>query len=358
MDIDYNKEYEKLLKELKYKIDNISLPETTKRQFLTYIKVIEGCNKTDELSYQIAITNLLYIQKELEKYMYKILFDIHNLIEDMKKEDNHEIEKDEKITEIKLNILKNNMTNSLTKLKTINKRIKNIKTKIIAYISVLTLLLTLINYTLVKLKNNSKEIKYQTYKETYSTVDSSINYKHEYLPYQEDDYLTIRKCEPWVIEGNECLRKVVTYNISGLVFENIINNNIENILTHFEGTTTHEYKYEKELTKKDKYDGRIYEVIRTTQNKEKSIEVSKDFVEIFPLIISLLSELMLYMIILDINDGSLIASILFEIDKLIQNKYSSKDEIKLLREYVKQFENIVKDNNPSQKVLKKVNKIN
>jgi len=357
MDNEYNKEYEKILKDIKYKLEKISFPEMVKKEFFTCVKLIEESDKSDELSYQNAITSLLRIEKDLEKYMYKLLLDTLKLISSISIENNYQKEKNEKETELKLAIIKNNLSISLSRLKDTNAKIKEIKTRIVTYISILSLLLTLTSYTLIKFKNSPREKLYQTYKQTYTTVDDTIEYSSEYLPLETGEYITIRECNPWIIEGFECKRKIITYNISNIAFENIINYDIDTFLKNYQGTSSNEYQYEKDLTTKDEYEDKIYEVIKTTQNKEVFIDAEREPKELFTLLMSLLSQVLLYITIIEINDGSLLESILIEINELIKNKQLSKDQVKLLKKYAKEFEKIVREKNPSQKTLKKVNKI-
>ncbi len=212
-------------------------------------------------------------------------------------------------------------------IKIYKQRIDKKRTEIISALTAMSLFITSTSYIISKDRLDSKERYYKTEKYTYNDYYRTVNHHYEYN--KESDslhYVVIRKVTPWIIDGVEARRKITTYKIKNIDFDTLIyKGNYKKVIDNLDFEVTNEYKYKNELRDYDRYEESYYEVIDATQNKDEYIEKTR-FVSI-DTILMLLSEIVIYLFILKINEGPLYETIITDIKDI--NEY--KDKIKKLK---------------------------
>ena len=212
-------------------------------------------------------------------------------------------------------------------IKIYKQRIDKKRTEIISALTAMSLFITSTSYIISKDRLDSKERYYKTEKYTYNDYYRTINHHYEYNKASDPlHYVVIRKVTPWIIDGVEARRKITIYKIKNIDFDTLIyKGNYKKVIDNLDFEVTNEYKYKNELRDYDRYEDSYYEVIDATQNKDEYIEKTR-FVSI-DTILMLLSEIVIYLFILKINEGPLYETIITDIKDI--NEY--KDKIKKLK---------------------------
>lgn len=204
----------------------------------------------------------------------------------------------------------------------IKKHISSKRNELISSLTAISLFLTSASYIINNDRMNNKTRLYQNEVYTYNDYYNTVNRHYEYLKDDEDEnVLIIRKITPWIIDGVEARRKIKIYRIKNVTFDALVlKGNYEKLTNNIDYEEVNEYKYKNELRDYDKYEETYFEVIERKKNNDKYIEKIKPVS--MDTILMLLSELIIYLFVLKINEGPLYENVLIDIYEI--NKYKNK----------------------------------
>lgn len=190
-----------------------------------------------------------------------------------------------------------------------------IKRKAITYLLTLSVMLTSSIYLFEREKSKTKEVLYSTNTYTYSTDYGYNNTSEDYLPKTDSEAIFIKRITPWIIEGKQAKRTIYTYRINNMSLNEILStNNYENIINNLSFTQENEYKYKNELREYDEYEDAMYKVVYQTQDyNDYKVEYPNMNSKLLAL---LFCNLLIYILMVRINNGPLIESLLIDIDNL------------------------------------------
>ena len=321
MKMNYQKEYYRVVKDIKYKLSKLYLNKDIeskyRRRLINIDKNITDRSDIDE--YYEAFEKAIFLEEELDKLIKKhpelILPPYEN--------------KD---------YLKNHIHELHEKLKESDANKESLAVKLITYVLTGLLLISAGAYALTRDKDKTKEKLYLTTETTYNVSKDKTRHTYKYEKADEHiNRVVIKEVTPWVVGEKEATRYERYYYINNFTYGEIISrNNYEEIIANL----TYEEKVDTmslaAYTGTMKYTEPLYEVIETYQDKsnyiEKSSPISKEAVAI------LFADLLVYMLALGLNNGPLIDSIVKTIKEIsATSKITSYQEstLKLLKTQVK-----------------------
>ncbi len=322
MELNYIKEYELLIADIKYKLSKLYLNSDIAKKYQQALYQIT--NKINEKStvfeYHEAFLSALKIENELTM----IINNHQDLI----------LPPYENETYLNNKIISYNKKVNERKFKN-----KLLSTKLITYLLTGSLFLTMGMYTIDRLKNPTKDKKYFTVTTTYSTVNDEAKYTSSYEDINHIHGVIIKKITPWVIGENEAMRKEYTYHIRNLSLNDILNTrDYETILANLDYEEKTDTMQLPTYQGTYKYNEPIYEVTEISQNYDHYIyekrNISKEIIAL------ILSELMVYMTLIDLNEGPITESIMKtanEINDNLRIMNCEKSTAKLLNTQSKQY---------------------
>lgn len=305
-----------------------------------YENIIQSLNSKLELVNASEYIKLLYYKKIrlLEEEMKmaskcNIDFEINKHIRSLDDELNillcKSIDTDEFISNKLVKANKQNNNNQ--------KIASKIKRKAISYLLTISIMLTSSLYIVDREKSKTKEVLFNTHNYTLYDDLNLNDDKTDYLPKTDSEVLLIKKYMPWNIEGVQGKRVVHTYKIDNINIGNFINNkDLEMITKNFNYTTSYEYKYKNELRDYDRYEEPIYKVIYQTQDYN-------DYIVRYPnieakVLALLLCNILIYMLMININNGPIIESLFADIEKLKQSDKQLDIDYEIVTTYRKKLE--------------------
>lgn len=363
MDTNIKEEYQSLLDYVKEKITDNYLDSKSQVIYLEYIRIIEeNINENASFKeYSLAIDSLLKTLDEIKKVDHSNADNYVELKENKEKEQAINKEKSD-LLEHKINKLE--QSNSILK-----KKIRMYKCNVVSYVLALSIFIGLPVGMYVKAKNTPKEKLYKTYKEIHTTIDKKyevmkpgyiyINaddiatYKASYeelLPYEET--IEIKEYSPWITEGYESKRKVVTIlkDVSSLdnkIYERDLPNLVLGYGTHQE----YEYKYNKDISYDDRqYTDKIYEITKLVQDTNDYIEKDLPISAYTDFVIVVLTELLIILCEIEMTENTMLGHLIDEIIKLSNNKKISAKHKRELNKLMYEYLNI---NKRQSKIKKK-----
>ena len=302
MNINYQKECQRIIEDIKYKLSKLYLNDDEKSKYLRNLIDIErNINKPlNEFKYYEEFLKAVKIEEELSKIIYTRTEDILPPVEEE--------------TFLKNQI--NNQTNELNKHKI---KTKKMKLNLVSYILTLSVLLSAGTYTVMKGKNTPKEKLYYTENKTYYLKTHETRSTHEYLKAIENNSeVIIKKIDPWTINDEQASRKTYIYHIKNMSYTDLLaTDDFEKIIANLTYDEQTEYTETRELQDKFKYTESIFEITEIIQSKDKYIE--KKSIAALETILALFTELLVYLLLLKVNEGPLFESIL----KTIRNVNST-----------------------------------
>lgn len=210
------------------------------------------------------------------------------------------------------------------------KLLSRLKIKLISYLLTLSIIITSSLYIIDSEKKKTKEVLFNTYNYIYYDESNVYENTSNYLNKTDKEALYIKRFTPWEIYKTQAKRKVYIYKISNMTIEEILNSgDFDTITKNLEFTTENEYKYRNELRDYDRYEEPIYKVEYQTQDHN-------DYIIRYPHLNSkrialLLCNLLIYMLIIDINNGPLIESLLVDIKKLKDSDKQLKIDYQIIK---------------------------
>lgn len=211
-------------------------------------------------------------------------------------------------------------------IKLYKKYISKKRIELVSYLTVMSMFVTGASYIVNKDRSNSSYYKYNTEVMTYNDYYNTVNHHFEEMDKEDSSTLIIRKVSPWIIDGIEARRSIKEYRVKDITFDKLIfKGNYKKVISNLEYEPLMEYKYKNELRDYDRYEDDYYEVIDIIQNEDDYIErkrpISTDT------ILYLLSELVIYLFVMRMNEGPLYESIITDINEI--NK--CKDRVRKLQ---------------------------
>ena len=362
MDTNIKEEYQSLLDYVKEKISDNYLDSKSQSIYLEYIRIIEENvykNATYE-AYSTAIDLLLKTLDEIKKIDHSNADNYVELKENKEKEQAINKEKSD-LLEHKINELEK--SNSILK-----KKIRMYKCNVISYVLALSIFIGLPVGMYTKAKNTPKERLYKTYKEIHTTVDKEyeimkpgyiyinandvVKYTTSYeelLPYEET--IEIKEYSPWITEGTESERKVVTIlkdasSLDDKIYERDLSNLVLDYGTHQE----YEYRYNVEIPYDDRqYTDKIYEITKLVQDTNDYIEKDLPISAYTDFVVVVLTELLFILCEIEMTENTILGHLIDEIIKLSNNKKISNIQRKKLNKLIHEYLNINKENSKIRK---------
>ena len=210
-------------------------------------------------------------------------------------------------------------------IKLYKKYIDKKRLNLITSLTIISFLLTGSAYLVNKDRSNSKDKVYNSEVFTYNDYYNTVNHHYEDMDKQDSDILLIRKVSPWIIDGIEARRSIKEYRVKDITFDKLIfKGNYKKVISNIEYENVMEYKYKNELRDYDRYEEDYFEVIDINQSEDDCKEVVRPVSK--ETILYLLSELVIYLFVLNMNEGPLYESILTDIYEINE----CKDKIRKL----------------------------
>lgn len=313
----YKEEYYCIIDDIRYKLSKIYLTNNEMRKYKKKLSQIEAMisDSSDSFTYYEAILKALKIESALSK----IINSNKQLI--LPPYENE-------------SFLIANIKSQKNDLKNYQRKLRQIKTSLVSYILTGTIFLTSGAYIITKDYGKPNNRMYLTESRAYyDNVDKEVYSSSYQKENTQKTEVIIKKIMPWVSRTKEVTRQEYIYKISNMSYDEIINlKDYEKIIANLE--------CEEKITTMpiDKFRGifkyyePIYEVTETIQKKEKFIEqkriVSKET------ILALFGELLIYILFIDLNNKTILDSILIGAsdvnlnDKIIDSK---RDTLELLK---------------------------
>ncbi len=377
----YEDEYKDLLRYLYDKLHSNCIEKKYVDIYLMYLSDLEERVKNNPIKevYEIAINDLYVMLNEVDALDHSQP-DNYHLINFKNKEDEN-LELDKFVVDVSDNINKNDEINEINKKDIINKLYnyrENIKKlgynifeariKMVAYLLMISVLLALpiSTFFFIKKKNDYKTL-YSTKSMTYTsltdknygegiyngfpiagnvfTYDNSyqeFNYVGDegYIP-KSDGYYGYDNCyyeiiekTPWEKNGLEASRTIRMCTIPVSKIGDLITlKDIAKLFNIYGSISRKEIVLVNEIPRSDRdfyrnslNEGKnIYEIKRYTQDLNNSVTIllDKDYTDLFMV---LASELLIWLCIIEINQGPIIESVLMAIETIKNNKKITKEQ--------------------------------
>ena len=335
----------------------INLNITNKRDYLNRLNEIDKRITPDmpNASYLEAVYDLSCIYEDILKYKKdyesESAYESHFVKIPIKKG----LSQDDKFT---LSIIKDDIKKIENKIAKTSNEIKKGYLKCIAYILTMSVLLSVPLTEIIKIKNQPRERLYKTNREIYSSLGPDIIIKSNDLLYLNVDNIPtfntryepliengqgieILEYTPWTIEDTEAMRTIRRFETSVDNPSYRIDESTAIALLDAYGIKTNEYRYINKVPYRErKYTEKIYEIIYKIQDINDYIELSRDINDYANLIIILLTELLLYLCMMEFNSGPFIENIISIILKMKKDKKLKEEYLNALDDLLTKYESI------------------
>ena len=306
------KDYKLIIQKLNSKLDLINTPDYIKFLYYKKIKLLEE---------EMKMASKCNINYDINKHIRSLDDELNTLLS--KSLDSNRF--------IRGKYLKANKQNDDNK-----KAASKIKNKAVTYLLTLSVMLTSSLYIIDKEKRETGQVLFNTRSYAYYDSLNLNNYSSEYLPRTDSDCLFIKKYSPWHIEGTQGKRTIYVYKIDNFNFKDLANDpNFEDITKNFDYTTSYEYKYLNELRDYDRYEEPIYKVIHQIQDRDDYI-VKYPNIEAKALAL-LLCNILIYMLMININNGPIIESLFEDVEKLQKSDKLLDIDYEIITKYRKKL---------------------
>lgn len=306
------KDYKLIIQKLNSKLDLINTPDYIKFLYYKKIKLLEE---------EMKMASKCNINYDINKHIRSLDDELNTLLS--KSLDSNRF--------IRGKYLKANKQNDDNK-----KAASKIKNKAVTYLLTLSVMLTSSLYIIDKEKRETGQVLFNTRSYAYYDSLNLNNYSSEYLPRTDSDCLFIKKYSPWHIEGTQGKRTIYVYKIDNFNFKDLANDpNFEDITKNFDYTTSYEYKYLNELRDYDRYEEPIYKVIHQIQDHDDYI-VKYPNIEAKALAL-LLCNILIYMLMININNGPIIESLFEDVEKLQKSDKLLDIDYEIITKYRKKL---------------------
>ena len=403
----YEDEYMDLLRYLYDKLHSNCIEKHYADVYLMYLSDLKDRVRNNPIKevYEIAINDLYVMLKEVDALDHSQPDNYHLINFKSKKEENLELDKF--IADVSNNINKNdeiNDTNKQVIIDRLNKYKQNIKrfkysmaetrVKIIAYLLMIAVLLALpiSAFFSIKKKNDAKAL-YSTKTVTYTslldkkyddgfykgfpiaknTLIYNVNYQElnyvgdeGYIPKSDGNYgydncyYEIIEKTPWEKNDLEAFRTIRMCTIPVSKIGDLITlKDISKLFNIYGTVSKKEVILVNEIPKSDRNfyrdsdnEGKnIYEIKRYTQDLNNSVTIllDKDYTDLFMV---LASELLIWLCIIEINQGPLIESVLMAIEDINNNKIITKEQYDKLDKLYNYYLSIYNPKNSKKRTKK------
>lgn len=306
------KGYENIIQSLNSKLELINAPDYIKFLYYKKIKLLEE---------EMKMASKCNINYDINKHIRSLDDELNILL-------CKSIDSDEFISDKLVKANKQSDNN--------HKFASKIKRKAISYLLTLSIMLTSSLCIIEREKDKTREVLFNTHNYTLYDDLNLNDDKTDYLPKTDSDTVLIMKYSPWNIEGVQGKRAVYTYKIDNINIGNFINNkDLEMITKNFNHTISYEYKYKNELRDYDRYEEPIYKVIYQTQDYNDYI-VKYPNIEAKALAL-LLCNILIYMLMININNGPIIESLFEDIEKLKESDKLLDIDYEIITKYRKKL---------------------
>ena len=291
--MNYQKEYYKIINDLKYKLSKLYLHKNIRDKVNNKMEEIALMitDNSDDFVYYEAFLKAVSLDMMLNAYIKKYPEIVLPPFEE----------------EI---YLQKQVLKKSDEIKKYKAQLQRLKTKAITLALTGSLLITAVVYTIVRDNEKSNEELYLTHEETYYTNTDNTRYHSSYekaLNNQKE--VTIKVLMPWVIGEKEATREVRTYRINNVSYNEIVTSkDYEKVIDNLSYESKVETMSIENLTGLFHYQEPIYEVTEISQDEGKYIQ-KKSFLD-KETVLALFAELLIYLLILGINDGPLFESII------------------------------------------------
>lgn len=315
--MNYQEEYYKIINDLKYKLSKLYLHKNMREKFNNKMAEIELMitDNSNDFTYYEAFLKAVSLDTMLNAYIKKYPEIILPPCENE-------------------SYLQNQVTKKSNEIKKYQTKLQKLKTRVITCALTGSLILTAGAYTIVSNNEKTNEKLYLTHEITYYDNTNNTRYHSSYeeaLKNQKE--VTIKMLMPWVMGEKEATREVRTYRINNVTYNEIVTlKNYEKVIDNL----TYESKVEtmsiENLTGLFHYQEPIYEVTEISQDEGNYIQ-KKSFLD-KETVIALFAELLIYLLVLGINDGPLFESILTGLNDIKATEKviaSKKGTLKLLK---------------------------
>lgn len=224
-----------------------------------------------------------------------------------------------------------------------NKLISKAKRRTVAYLTAMAILLTGASYAHSSEKKNRRQVVYNTETYTYNDYTNSTSYDKSYTSKMDkEETILIKKLFPWEIFDREGKRKVITYDIDNATYERLLSGeDIDYLIANLDFIKQeNEIKYKNELRNYDRYSEPIHEVLIILQDYNDSKVVYKNISIEF--ILTVIAELLVYLLVLNINGGPLIESLIIEMTIIEQNETINDGYRARLHSLIKEYRKLYK----------------
>ena len=315
--MNYQKEYSKLIKDIKYKLSKLYLDQKVKAKYEQKLLALEDMinEDSDEFRYYEAFLKAAKLEASISKLI------------DSKK--NYILPPTENAS-----YLAENIKAERQQLRKYKEKLKSLKVDVVSYLLTGAIFLSTGAYTITNdTKKPSDNKLYLTESKTYcDNVDKVID-NSSYETARKDSVI-IKKIMPWVRNEKEATREEYTYRINNMTYDEIVSSkDYEKAIANLEFETKTTTMPIEKFSSVYRYYEPIYEVTEIKQNKDEYI-VQKRLIH-HDTMLALFGELMIYILVVSFNHNKLLCeSILIgandikSTDKIIDAK---RDTLSLLK---------------------------
>lgn len=239
-------------------------------------------------------------------------------------------------------LLKNEMDIKNENIKRRQNKIKHNKKKIKISIIILSLFTLLTGGVFKKIKDDSRITTYRTDKEIYTSFNKDRIIISDYQEKLSDNsIITIKEYYPWEKNNNNYQRKIRTYKLSNIDYNEIISSLEEDIKL-----LLNDYHYYEEIETKDKhtylreYLDNYYKIIKTNQ-AESDTKITYNYSRrLFLCSLFIFFEYLLYTTYIEIKEQSLLENIIINSYSIFENKYQNKEDLIEIKKYLEYLDKL------------------
>ncbi|MBQ8219090.1 MAG: hypothetical protein IJZ79_04985 [Bacilli bacterium] len=236
-------------------------------------------------------------------------------------------------------LLKNEIDIKEENIKRREKEIKYNKEKIKTSIIILSLFTLLTGGVLKKIKDDSRIITYRTDKEIYTSFNKDRIIISDYQEKLSDENkITIKEYYPWEEKNNNYQRKIRTYKLSNIDYNEIISSldeDIKLLLTDYHYYEEIEIKYERGYLRE--YLDNYYKIIKISQ-EESDIKIDYDNNKRLLLCsLFIFLEYLLYTVYIEFKEESLLDTIISNAYGIFENNYQNKEDLIQIKKYLEEL---------------------
>ena len=236
-------------------------------------------------------------------------------------------------------LLKNEIDIKEENIKRREKEIKYNKEKIKTSIIILSLFTLLTGGVLKKIKDDSRIITYRTDKEIYTSFNKDRIIISDYQEKLSDENkITVKEYYPWEEKNNNYQRKIRTYKLSNIDYNEIISSldeDIKLLLTDYHYYEEIEIKYERGYLRE--YLDNYYKIIKISQ-EESDIKIDYDNNKRLLLCsLFIFLEYLLYTVYIEFKEESLLDTIISNAYGIFENNYQNKEDLIQIKKYLEEI---------------------